>query len=95
MRKQGAYESGIGLGRLGKPELFGEGLYRLFYLSSMKLEFRTAALASVEGKKVEPENTSQAEETKDRTDQVQITVQDLSENNQLVAPLLTPAQSNT
>jgi hypothetical protein len=79
MRKEGEFESGIGLGRLGKPELFGEGLYRLFYLSSMKQKFYKAAQNIVGKKEVEPEKR---EGKKEQTNQEQIIDEDSSENNQ-------------
>jgi hypothetical protein len=82
MRKEGEFESGIGLGRLGKPELFGEGLYRLFYLSSMKQKFYKAAQNIVEKKEVEPDKTSKREGKKEQTNQEQIIDEDSSENNQ-------------
>lgn len=43
------YTTGSGLGRINKPELFGEGLYRLFYLASMRLSYRKEALKLIEG----------------------------------------------
>lgn len=35
-------ETGIGLGRIGRSENFQDGLYKLFFLSSMKAEFKVA-----------------------------------------------------
>jgi hypothetical protein len=35
-------ETGIGLGRTGRSENFQDGLYKLFFLSSMKAEFKAA-----------------------------------------------------
>jgi hypothetical protein len=83
LRKEGEFESGIGLGRLGKPELFGDdSLYRLFYLSSMKQKFYKAAQNIVGKKEVEPDKTSKREGKKEQTNQEQIIDEDSSENNQ-------------
>lgn len=35
-------DTGIGYGRVGRSEYFADGLYKLFYLSSMKEDFREA-----------------------------------------------------